>query len=170
MSKKHNMSTTQTLLAELKQEAAGTKRILERVPMDKLTWKPHEKSMAIGRLAVHVAEMTEWLTMTITSNELDFSKVPYNPTVVTSTEELIQLFETKLNAATKALETATDEDLKEMWTLRNGEHIIFTLPKAAVIRSMVFNHIVHHRAQLTVYLRLLDIPVPGLYGPSADDK
>jgi len=170
MPEKYDMSATQILLAELKQEAANTKKVLERIPMDKYSWKPHEKSMTLGRLAVHIAEMPEWLTMTLTTDELDFGKGKYKPTVVNTSEELMDIYETKLAAAVQSLEAATEEDLNKLWCLKNGGHVIFTLPKAAVIRSMVFNHIVHHRAQLGVYLRLLDIPIPGMYGPSADDK
>ncbi len=163
------MSMNQGLIAELKMEAASTKKILERVPTDKNDWKPHAKSMKMGSLANHVAELPGWIAMTLTTDELDLGTMDYKPTIPTSTEELLAKLDENVNKAVAAMENASDEDFGKMWTLRNGAHIMFTLPKIAVIRSMAFSHHYHHRGQLSVYLRLLDIPIPGMYGPSYDD-
>lgn len=163
------MAIKDMLLPEWENEINITRRMLERVPFEKADWKPHEKSFTLGRLATHVAEISGWLTMTLTTSELDFAKggTPNKPA---SKEELMQLFETEAAKATAILQEATDENFQSNWTLRNGEAIYFTLPKKVVVRNWVFNHIVHHRAQLSVYLRLLDVPVPGVYGPSADES
>lgn len=162
-------TSAKTFAAELKHEAVKTQKMLERVPMEKATWKPHEKSMTLERLARHVAEMSEWATMTIKTDELDLSKV-YTPNpVMNTTEELVSFFKLKNEEAIAALENVNEEEMKKPWTLRNGEQIYFSQAKALVMRDMVMNHIIHHRGQLSVYLRLLDIPVPGPYGPSADE-
>jgi uncharacterized damage-inducible protein DinB len=163
------MSISQSLLPEFDQEMAGTRRVLERVPADKFSWGPHEKSMNFGRLAVHLAELPSWTTMTLNTSELDFAATPYAPTQVEKTEDLLNIFDKSTSEARAALAAAGDEEFFKNWTLRNGDQTLFTLPKIAVLRSFVMNHIIHHRAQLTVYLRLNDIPVPGLYGPSADE-
>jgi uncharacterized damage-inducible protein DinB len=157
------------LIGELEQEAKVTRKILERCPPEKFDWKPHEKSMSLGRLASHVAEMHGWTKHTLESPELDFSKMDYKPFEPSSAEELVALFE-KLNAeGIESLRNTSDETFMEPWSLRNGDQIYFTMPKVAVMRGMVLNHIVHHRGQLSVYLRLNDIPVPAMYGPSADE-
>ncbi len=163
------MSLSQSLLPEFDQEMANTRRVLERVPADKFSWQPHDKSMAFGRLAVHVAELPSWTTMTINTSELDFAAVPYAPTQVETTQDLLNIFDKATAEARTALAGVSDEELFKPWALRNGEHQIFSLPKIAVLRSFVMNHIIHHRGQLTVYLRLNDVPVPGIYGPSADE-
>ena len=171
------MSTTATssnniataLIAELENEAQVTRKILERVPAEKFDWKPHEKSMTMGRLATHVAEMHGWTTMTVEQPELDFAKMDYKPFEPKSTAELVEHFEKAYTGAIDSLKKASDEIWSEPWSLRNAETIYFTMPRIATIRSMVFNHIVHHRDQLSVYLRLNDIPVPAMYGPSADE-
>ncbi|HXF42836.1 MAG TPA: DinB family protein [Pyrinomonadaceae bacterium] len=159
----------EAILNELKSEAETTRRVLERVPAEKFNWKPHEKSMEMGRLASHVAEMFKWTPMILNSPELDFAKAEYKPFEPQSNQELIGFFEQCLAEAVESLKTASDEALGENWTLRNGETVYFTMPKSAVIRTMVLNHIFHHRGQLSVYLRLNDIPVPSIYGPSADE-
>src|SRR5688572_10879736 len=158
----------QALIPELKYEASSTKRLLERVPAEKFDWKPHEKSMTLGRLASHVAEIPDWMTVALTTDELDFAKGGYKPTIPTTKEELMEKFEKSYSKALETLQAADDETLKGNWTLKNGDHTIFTLPRVATLRSFVLNHLIHHRGQLTVYLRLLGIPVPGMYGPTAD--
>jgi uncharacterized damage-inducible protein DinB len=165
------MSTniSQALLPEFDQEMAGTRTVLQRIPMDNYDWKPHTKSFNMGKLATHVAHLPGWATMTVATNELDLSQ-PFEQPQPKTTEELLALFEQTSAEARKALEGVSDEELMKPWTLRMGDRTIFTMPKIAVIRGMVMNHIIHHRAQLTVYLRLNDVPVPGLYGPSADDN
>ena len=162
------MSISDTLLPEFDQEMSNTRRALERVPLDKADWKPHQKSMALGRLAIHLAELPGWVATTVNSDELDFS-TGYNPAKAANTEELLALFDKNVAAARAALAGAGDEAWHKPWTLRNGEHKIFTLPKIAVHRAFVMNHVIHHRGQLTVYLRLNDVPVPSIYGPSADE-
>lgn len=158
------------LIGELQQEAASTRKVLERIPIDKFDYKPHEKSMTMGRLAVHVAEMTGWTIETATKPELDFAKMDYKPFEPKTTEELVEFFDKLVGEAVEALKNTSDEAMMENWTLRNGETVYFTMPRIQVFRGMVFNHIVHHRGQLSVYLRLNDILVPALYGPSADEQ
>jgi uncharacterized damage-inducible protein DinB len=159
----------QALVSELKHEAASTRKMLERVPTDKWDWKPHDRSMSLGRLASHVATIPDYMTVTLTNDELDFAKGTYRPAVPTSTETLLDVFDESYEKALQTLESAGDETLRGMWSLKNGGHTIFTLPRIAALRSFVMNHLIHHRGQLSVYLRLLDVPVPGMYGPSADD-
>ncbi|HEY0898733.1 MAG TPA: DinB family protein [Sphingobacteriaceae bacterium] len=156
------------LLKEMEQEAQTTRKMLERVPNDKYGWKPHEKSMTIKQLATHIAELPSWVTMALTTNELDFASNPYQPVDIKSTEELLGYFERSLADGKTHLEKATEDLLNENWILREGETIYSTSSKGEVIR-MAFSQIVHHRAQLGVYLRLLNIPIPGSYGPSADE-
>jgi uncharacterized damage-inducible protein DinB len=157
------------LIAELKQESAKTIKMIERVPMDKPDWKPHDKSMALGRLTMHVIDMYHWVTLTINQDELDFAKSYNSPKFPDTNEELVEILEKNVEAAISVLEGTSDEELSKPWSLRNGEHIYFTMPKKVVLRDMCYNHITHHRGQLSVYLRLLNIPIPGMYGPSADD-
>lgn len=168
--KEQTMSLGRMMAAELKQESAATRRCLERLPAEKFEWKPHEKSMSLGRLAGHIVEMTDWIKATIDAEELDFAKFDYTPKNYTESSQFIADLDAKTEEALEILNSVPDEAMGETWTLRNGEQIYFQMPKAAVLRSMVLNHIVHHRGQLAVYMRLLDIPVPGLYGPSADEQ
>ncbi len=164
------MTLNEQLIAEIKVEAATTRKLLERVPVEKNSWKPHEKSMALGNLAAHVAELPGWVTGTLTTAEMDFAKREYKPFIAEKNEDLVNFFDNKVNEAIAALENASQEEWGKTWTLRSGDHIIFTMPKPAVIRSFALSHMYHHRGQLSVYLRLLDIPIPGMYGPSADDR
>lgn len=164
------MSAIATLLGELEHEAASTRRILALLPADQGDFTPHPKSMTLGKLGVHVAEMYGWLTVTLAQHELDFAATPYNPAPFSGGDELVTRMDRYLAEGTPVLAAATEATLAEPWTMRAGDHVIFTMPKGQVLRTFVYNHIVHHRAQLAVYLRLLDIPVPGLYGPSADES
>lgn len=164
------MKLSAPFLKEFRTEAPHTRKVLERMPMDKPAYKPHEKSTELGGLAVHVAELPGWITMVLNTDELDFAKSPYKPAPVADTAALVQLFDDKVTEAAAALEAASDETMEGDWTLRHGDHVILTLPRKDVLRTMVFNHSIHHRAQLGVYLRLNDIPVPGIYGPSADER
>lgn len=163
------MAIRDGLINELQHEAATTRKILERVPADKFDWKPHEKSMAMGRLATHVADMFSWFPGTLERDEIDFANGYEEPKPAT-TEELVALLDKNAAAARESLQKMEDAGFMKEWTLRNGEQILLQLPKIAVLRGMVMNHIVHHRGQLSVYLRLNDIPVPAMYGPSADEK
>ncbi len=162
------MPINEAFIAELEMESKATNKILERIPIEKPDWKPHAKSTPIGRLSTHVAELPGWTTMTLTTSELDFTKMDYKPSSAKTTSELLEIFEKNSAKAKDSLKNAKDADFAEPWTLRNGEQVFFTLPKIQVIR-MSFNHLYHHRAQLTVYLRLLDVPLPGIYGPTADE-
>ena len=156
-------------IAEIEQEAKVTREMLSRIPADKFDWKPHEKSMSFGKLASHVAEIFGRTPATITQPELDFSKFDYKPFEPATTEDLVEYLDKNVTEAIETLRNATDDQFMENWTMRNAETVYFTMPKLAVMRSVVMNHIVHHRGQLSVYLRLNDIPVPSIYGPSADE-
>jgi len=163
------MSIAQGLLAEFDMETASTRRTLERLPEDKLDWTPDPKSMSLGRLAAHVAEMPGWAAMTMSTNELDFAAGSYTPAVAKSREQVLKLADDNASAARAAIAAASDADFMKPWTLRNGDQVYFTMPKIAVLRGMVMNHTIHHRGQLTVYYRMNGVPVPALYGPSADE-
>lgn len=156
-------------LGELENEARVTRTVLERVPADKFDWKPHEKSMTMGRLAVHCAEMFGWTKETLKQDELDFAKMENKPFEPKTTQELLAYFDDLIAKAKIVLNETSDETFMTDWTMRNGDQVYMTMPKVAVMRTFVMNHIVHHRGQLSVYLRLNDIPVPSIYGPSADE-
>ena len=162
------MNFSKSFLAELQYESANTRKLLELIPFDKGDFKPHEKSMTLKRLAVHVAEITGWWKECVLHDELDFSKGDHKPKEINSVEELLAFHDMLVANAVKIVSEATDEQFMQPWTMRNGEIIYFTMPKAAVCRSWCLNHLYHHRGQLTVYLRLLGIPLPGMYGPTAD--
>jgi uncharacterized damage-inducible protein DinB len=162
------MELLQLLLKEQAQEARTTRKMLERVPNDKYDWQPHEKSMTMRQLAIHIAELPAWPNLVLTTEELDFATKPYTPAPVGDTSELLALFEKSLAESKAALSQATEEQLWPTWTLRHGDQVLSSSSKYEVIR-MSFSQIVHHRAQLGVYLRLLNIPIPGSYGPSADE-
>lgn len=156
-------------LAELENEAKTARACLERVPAEKFDWKPHEKSMTMGRLAAHVAEMFGWTKETLTQDVLDFAAGDFTPFEPKTGEELLEFFDEKIATAKEVLNKTADDTFMTPWTMRNGEQVYFTMPKVAVMRTFVMNHIIHHRGQLSVYLRLNDIPVPSIYGPSADE-
>lgn len=162
------MSQIPTLLAEMEQEAQTTRKMLSRIPDDKYDWKPHEKSMNIRTLATHIAELPTWVSMALDTSELDFATSDYKPKQISNTSELLQYFEECLANGKERLAKATDDELVPDWTLRNGAEVYDVSPKGKVIR-MSYCQIVHHRAQLGVYLRLLNVPIPGSYGPSADE-
>ena len=162
------MSTINMLLKEMDKEAITTRKMLERVPYDTYDWKPHVKSMTIRSLATHIAELPSWVSMTLTTDELDFANNPYQPVPINNNEELLAYFERSYAEGRAELEKATDKDLEPNWTLRNGDQVYSVESKGDVIR-MSYCQIVHHRAQLGVFLRLLNVPIPGSYGPSADE-
>ena len=157
------------LLKEMEQEAQTTHKMLERVPDDKFDWRPHQKSMNIRSLSTHIAELPSWVSMVLTTSELDFAAAPYEPALINNTTELLKMLEKSLAECKAELEKTNEAELLKIWTLRNGEQILSVGTKAEVIR-MAYCQIVHHRAQLGVFLRLLDVPIPGSYGPSADEK
>lgn len=162
------MTRIQSLLKEMNQEAETTRKMLSRLPDDQYDWKPHEKSMSVRQLATHIGELPSWVSMTLNTSELDFAKNPYTQPAINTTQDLLAYFEQCLQEGRSRLEQATEEELEDNWTLRNGDQIYFVSSKAEVIR-MSFSQIVHHRAQMGVYLRLLNVPIPGSYGPSADE-
>jgi uncharacterized damage-inducible protein DinB len=162
------MPIAKMLLPEWENEMRNTRRALERVPADRLDFRPHELSWTLGELATHVAYLPRWVTVALTTDELDLADTPPNR-AVGSTDELLAAFEANIAKGTEALSSSSDETFGSPWTLRKDGHVVFTMPKAAVIRSFVMNHIIHHRGQLTIYLRLVGAKVPGLYGPSADE-
>ena len=164
------MSLNTALIGELKHESANTRKILERIPSDKLNWLPHEKSMKLGRLAKHIAFLPTWCEIILNSSEFDFATSKFDNSPPASTADIVQFFDEKLAKAIKELESATAENLDSIWTVRRGEHVMYQLPKKVALRSFTYNHMYHHRGQLSVYLRLLNVPVPGMYGPSADES
>ena len=163
------MTISQTLLPEFDQEMASTRKLLACLPEDKLDYKPHEKSMALGRLAAHVAEMPAWIEPTATSDKLEIP-ADWKPNVATSKAQLLSFFDDNVARGRAALAGMSDEEFAKPWSLIFKGHVAFTMPKGAVIRSVVMNHVIHHRAQLGVYFRLNNVAIPGMYGPSADDK
>ena len=166
------MSISKTILPEFDHEMANTRKTLERVPDGKFAWKPHEKSMTLGGLATHLANIPSWTAQTFDRDELDIAppgQPPYRLEEAKSRDALLEAFDKNVSSARAALEAATDENWKGKWSLLMTGKPIFTLPRTAVMRGFVMNHMIHHRAQLGVYLRLLDVPVPSIYGPSADE-
>lgn len=163
------MTIIEAFQKELDQESITTGKMLSKIPHNKWDWQPHPKSMTIRRLANHIAELPGWIGMILNTHELDFSDNPYQPTQYSSTSELLAFFEKTLDLGRKDLANASESDLDNLWTLKDGETIYSTDTKYEVLR-MTFSQIIHHRAQLGVYLRLLDVPIPGSYGPSADEE
>jgi uncharacterized damage-inducible protein DinB len=167
------MGLSESLLPEFDQEMANTRKTLERVPEDKFGWKPHEKSMAMGGLATHLSNIPTWAVYTIDQDSLDLAPEgkPLPPAELAKSQaELLALFDANAAKARAAIAGASDADLFQPWTLMSNGNTILAMPKIAVLRSFVMNHLIHHRAQLGVYLRLNDIPVPSIYGPSADES
>ncbi len=164
------MTIAEVLLLDYDAEIANTRRVLERVPEDKPDWKPHEKSMPMGRLAVHVARLPEFAKMILTSDDLDLATAKLPTLFFEGREKLVALLDETSTETRQALQSATDEQLLTRWKLSWGEKVITEGPRATLYRTMFLNHLVHHRAQLSVYLRLNEVPVPGLYGPSADEQ
>lgn len=163
------MKICESLLPEFDREMGNTRRTLERIPEDKFAWKPHEKSMTLGRLAGHVAELPNFGTIAIETDSLNLSAREYKPLIPTSRQQILEVFDQKVAEARSAIAGASDEHLMKSWSLEFGDKTIFTMPRAGVLRAMMLSHIIHHRAQLGVYLRLNDVPVPSIYGPSADE-
>ena len=166
------MPMTDALLPEFDHEMANTRKVLERVPEDRLDWRPHPKSWTMGALATHLATLPWWAVETLQRTELDImpgGKPGPSPAEVKSRSELLERFDKNVGAGRAALAGTADAAMFQSWTLLSNGQAIMTLPRAAVLRSFVLSHLIHHRAQLGVYLRLNDIPVPSIYGPSADE-
>jgi uncharacterized damage-inducible protein DinB len=167
------MTIAQTLLPEFDQESVITRKTLDRLPNGKFDYAPHEKSMTLGKLANHIAEIPTWIGFTVHLDMLDMAPVggpAYQPTNLQSREEILACFDKNIVKARAVLAGASDETLLANWSLASGGQVLFTMPRIACIRTWVMNHSVHHRAQLGVYLRLNSIPIPSVYGPSADDQ
>ena len=162
------MDMIPVLTQEFEQEAEITRKFLPLIPDHKLDWKPHEKNMSLKALAVHIAEIPQWTENALTTHGMDFAD-GYEPTPINSTDELVELFEESVQKGKEALEAADESDLQGEWSIRNGDQVFMTMTKYETIRHAL-NQTTHHRAQLGMYLRLLDIPIPGSYGPSADDQ
>lgn len=162
------MKHSEILLAEVKQESIATRKLLALVPFEKGDFKPHEKSMSLLNLAKHVAEISGWYKECLLDDELDFAKGGGEPKIFNSTADLVALHDKHILQAEKILTEVSADEFAKPWTMRSGEMIFFTSPKSEVVRTWCMNHLYHHRAQLGVYLRLLDVPLPGIYGPSAD--
>lgn len=167
------MSYADTILPELDHEMASTRTVLERVPDDKLDWRPHPKSNTIGWNANHLAELPGWGISILTQPQFDFAPVGgqrYESPKLRTRQAILDLFDRNVASIRKAITEVHDKDMSQPWSLVGGGKTIFTMPRGAVIRSFVLNHMIHHRAILSVYLRLNDIPVPGMYGPSGDEE
>jgi uncharacterized damage-inducible protein DinB len=167
------MAIADSILPEFDREAATTRTLLERVPEDKAAWKPHVKSMGLGHLSMHIATLPVWASITLERSEFD-TNPPEGPRMTIpafqSTEGLLQTYDANVSAARALLARATDAEFMAPWTLKNGGKSMFSMPRIAVLRSFILNHAVHHRGQLSVYLRLLDVPLPSMYGPTADTQ
>ena len=164
------MTIAESLLPEFDREMGLTRRLLERVPEGQFAWKPHEKSMTLGRLAEHLAELPQWATMTIKEGGIDMAtRRPADYHSPDTPAGVLQMFDTNVRDARAALTGRTDAELAAPWTLRHQGKELFTMPKVAVLRGFVMNHLIHHRGQLSVYLRLQNVPLPSIYGPSADE-
>jgi uncharacterized damage-inducible protein DinB len=167
------MSIAELLLPEFDQEMAGTRKTLERVPDDKLDWKAHPKSNTIRWVASHLAEIPGWVSATLIEDSWDFEPPggePYRTPMLSSREEILRVFDLHVAEARKAIAATSDEAFHKEWSLLQGGKVLFTMPRYTVARSFLLNHVIHHRAYLCSYLRLNDIPVPALYGPSGDEK
>jgi len=163
------MALVDHLLPEFDHEMATTRKLLERVPEDRLSWKPHAKSFSLGQLAQHVANIPAWGTFTLERPDLDLAATPPSGELG-SRAAILEFFEGNAANARKLLVGKTDAELMAPWSLKKGDHVVFTMPKATVWRTFVMNHLVHHRGQLSVYLRQQDVPLPSMYGPSADEQ
>jgi uncharacterized damage-inducible protein DinB len=160
------MSMSETLLPEFDQEMATTRKLLERVPSDRGQWKPHPKSFALGHLAQLVARMPGWLTNITRHTELNLADAPgYS---FETTDTLVAEFDKNVREAREALSSTNDADLRVPWSLKRGDQVLFTAPRGGVVRQTI-NHLIHHRGQLSVYLRLVDVQLPSIYGPTADE-
>ena len=167
------MRYADTILPEFDREMANTRKVLDRVPEDRVNWQPHPKSHTIGWNANHLAEIPGWVEVTLTTPALDIAPVgapPYQSPKLATRRELLEVFDRNVAAARKAIAAVKEDSLMQPWSLQSGGNTIFTMPRAAVIRGFVLNHMIHHRAILAVYLRLNNIPVPAIYGPSGDEQ
>ena len=167
------MAISESILPEYDHETATTRTLLERVPADKADWKPHVKSMSLGQLAMHIANLPQWASITLERKEFDTNPVDGSRITTPPFESparLLEFYDANVSAARALLVRASDGEFMVQWTLKNAGKSMFSMPRVAVFRSFVLNHAVHHRGQLSVYLRLLDVPIPNIYGPTADTQ
>jgi uncharacterized damage-inducible protein DinB len=164
------MKLSDSLITEFDHEAQTTRKHLERLPEDKLEWRPHQKSFTAAGLASHITEMISWIDAILNLDEIDFDPATYKPYIATSLADLLKTFDDNVAKSKKVLAGATEDTLKQPWRLKIMGRVQFEKPKAAVLREFALSHIIHHRGQFSVYLRLLDVPVPATYGPSADES
>ena len=163
------MRMIEPMLMELDHEAKTARRLLERVPAAHLAWAPHPKSMTLGRLAMHIAEIPGWVSAIIQKDEFDVATGDRKPASATSVDDLLRMFDENVGKAQKAMQALSDDQLRGSWRLLKGGQVIFAMPRIGVLRAMLLNHFIHHRGQLSVYLRLKDVPLPSIYGPTADE-
>jgi uncharacterized damage-inducible protein DinB len=163
------MPFSQTLLPEFDEEMKNTRKLLECVPDGKFDYQPHQKSMSIGRLATHVAELPAWTSATLDLEVLEMG-ADFKPEIATSRAELLEKFDKGVAEARQKIAAATDEQWQKIWTFKWAGKTVLSMPRSAVMRSVIMNHLIHHRAQLGVFLRLNDVAIPGMYGPSADEQ
>ncbi|MBE7174861.1 MAG: DinB family protein [Mucilaginibacter polytrichastri] len=162
------MKSIELFITEMEHEAVTTRKMLERVPADKFDWKPHERSMIMKNLTVHLAELPEWASIAVNTEGIDFLTMDYKPTEASTSGDLLRIHEESLKKGLEALRSTDEETLKKQWVMRSGDQIHSKGSKADMVRTAI-SQTIHHRAQLGVYLRLLNIPIPGSYGPSADE-
>ena len=163
------MAMIEPIIMEFSSEAATTRKLLERMPEDKFAWKPHDKSMTLGLLGSHIVETSTWLRPILEQDEMQFDTESYVPVVYETVAELLDAFDKRMAEAVEVMQGQSDEHLMATWRMVVNGQPMFEMPRIAVIRGMILNHTVHHRGQLSVYLRLNDVPLPSIYGPSADE-
>lgn len=164
------MTIKKAFIAEIEKEAVSTKKILEAVKAENFAWKPHEKSMSTKSLAIHIAGLFDLVNLIVQTDELDLKSADFKVPSINNTTDLTNYLDASIAACILSLQQMDDNILENVWTMKMGDYIISKTSKASSIRTMALNHLIHHRGQLSVYLRLLNIPVPGMYGPSADEK
>jgi uncharacterized damage-inducible protein DinB len=164
------MNLSDAMVAEFRHEAQTTRKLIERIPDEKLSFRPHPKSMTMGGLGTHIAHIPEWAETIVNDRELDMSKTDTRAKERKSRKEILEYFDENVEKFQKILAGKPDDHLFLTWTLKSGDDVVLTLPRAACLRSFILSHIIHHRGQLSVYLRENDIPVPSIYGPSADES
>jgi uncharacterized damage-inducible protein DinB len=162
------MKLTEPMIAELQHEAATTRKMLERVPQESLSWQPHEKSMTLGRLASHIAMLPGVFIAKLNQDEVDRSEIKPLPT--DNIAAILESFDQNISGSLELLKTESEERLLGLWRYKDGDKVVFEMPRVAVIRLIALNHLIHHRGQLSVYLRLLNVPLPSVYGPTADES
>jgi len=166
------MPIARDLLPEFQREMQATRPLLERLPAERATWKPHARSMSLADLAVHVASIPSWVAVTLLEDELDLEPPgapPWQPPRFTSTADLLRLFDENVARGGEALTGASDASMGETWSLKKAGRTVLAMPRTVCLRTFVMNHLIHHRGQLSVYLRMCDVPLPQVYGPTADD-